>query len=44
MEGNHGNPGEQAQIEFREAEGEQEPADAGEKELARTHSIHRAVP
>jgi len=44
MEGNHGDPREQAQIKFRKAEGKQEPADAGENELARTCSIHRAVP
>lgn len=44
MEGNHGDPRKQAQIEFRETKGKQESADAGENELARTSTIHRAVP
>lgn len=44
MEGDHGDPSEEPQIKFRKAQREQEATYAGKNELARTHSIHRAVP
>lgn len=44
MEGDQDDPCEETQIKFREAQREQEAAYAGKNELARTHSIHRAVP
>lgn len=44
MERNHGDPSEETQIKFRETQRKQEATYAGKYELARTHSIHRAVP
>lgn len=44
MEGDHGEPSEKSQIKFRKAQREQEATYTGKNELARTHSIHRAVP
>ena len=44
MQGDQGDPCEETQIKFRKTQGEQEAAYAGKNELARTHSIHCAVP